>query len=397
VVPPTSEAKLAPAPIVPIDDSNVVDNTPTRVMHAVGDPKARSAPPPAPALLAPLPPPAKLPALRPPPASLPPPAPAPRPRLSSVPPPPPTGVVAHAPLPPPPRTLVRAPSTQLVEVPGSARRSTLPAMSYPSSQSVPPVALSEPPDFMIPMRHPSRALYGVVAAAGFGILVLGAIGIKSAFFGARAPGSLVTTVFAEQGDAVQGAQVYVDGALRCDSSPCRVDNLTPGSHFVKVAAPGYVATAAEAVSIRSGENSAMRLEIARAASAPSPSTPVADNSAPAPAKTSDANQAVDATSLPTAAPAVAPHHWRAARRSRYAEASYEAPRPAAPTSDKGIMLLTSSPAANVVVDGRPLGQTPKAVRVRAGVHTVVFAGADGRVVRSVRVGPGSRQTVAATF
>jgi hypothetical protein len=64
----------------------------------------------------------------------------------------------------------------------------------------------------------------------------------------------------------------------------------------------------------------------------------------------------------------------------------------------GIINVTSSPPANVVLDGRPLGKAPRAVRVPPGIHTVVFIHPlYGRRSLSVDVRPGMSTGASAEF
>ncbi len=80
---------------------------------------------------------------------------------------------------------------------------------------------------------------------------------------------------------------------------------------------------------------------------------------------------------------VAPTHHEAA------PALVAAPRPS-------LLSINSIPVSNVVLDGRPLGQTPKMrVRVKPGGHSVVFVKDGKRVVRGARVGAGESVTVSA--
>lgn len=46
--------------------------------------------------------------------------------------------------------------------------------------------------------------------------------------------------------------------------------------------------------------------------------------------------------------------------------------PAEPAGDRATLSLTSTPPCNVVLDGRPLGTTPRELEVAAGAHSVVF-------------------------
>ncbi len=79
-------------------------------------------------------------------------------------------------------------------------------------------------------------------------------------------------------------------------------------------------------------------------------------------------------------------------------AAAEPARTAAPTGS-GNLNVNSIPVSNVIVDGRPLGPTPKMnVTVSAGSHTVVFVHPQhGRKVRTVTVKPGQTATAAVRF
>ena len=61
--------------------------------------------------------------------------------------------------------------------------------------------------------------------------------------------------------------------------------------------------------------------------------------------------------------------------------------------------INSIPAANIILDGRPIGKTPRiGISVPAGNHTVVFVSADkGRGSQSVVVGNGQSKTVTHRF
>jgi hypothetical protein len=60
--------------------------------------------------------------------------------------------------------------------------------------------------------------------------------------------------------------------------------------------------------------------------------------------------------------------------------------------------LNSIPASKVVLDGRPLGDTPKiGINVQPGRHTVVFVGDSGRKTASATCTGGEKKTVAVQF
>jgi serine/threonine-protein kinase len=70
-----------------------------------------------------------------------------------------------------------------------------------------------------------------------------------------------------------------------------------------------------------------------------------------------------------------------------------------PAAGGGTLNINSIPVSNVILDGRPLGTTPKTgISVTAGNHTVVFVHAEhGRKVRSVNVPAGGSATAAVRF
>jgi hypothetical protein len=55
------------------------------------------------------------------------------------------------------------------------------------------------------------------------------------------------------------------------------------------------------------------------------------------------------------------------------------------------------PPANVAIDGRPLGMTPKIVRLSPGSHRVALIGPGGRRSQTVNVGAGQTASVSVKF
>ena len=72
---------------------------------------------------------------------------------------------------------------------------------------------------------------------------------------------------------------------------------------------------------------------------------------------------------------------------------------AKPAAGQGTLNCNSIPVSNVIVDGRPLGSTPKmGLSVPAGTHTVVFVHPEhGRKVVTVSVGSGQAATASVRF
>jgi hypothetical protein len=62
------------------------------------------------------------------------------------------------------------------------------------------------------------------------------------------------------------------------------------------------------------------------------------------------------------------------------------------------LRLTADPSSTVLLDGRPLGYTPKRVEVEPGVHTLLFVNAvHGRSRVSVNVKAGQTRNLHARF
>lgn len=76
------------------------------------------------------------------------------------------------------------------------------------------------------------------------------------------PGSLVVTVAGPANQEVPGVRVFIDERLVCERSPCRVNTLSEGPHFVRAEAAGYVPTAKQAVNITSGYETVHNVSLA---------------------------------------------------------------------------------------------------------------------------------------
>ncbi|HEX6765143.1 MAG TPA: carboxypeptidase regulatory-like domain-containing protein, partial [Polyangiaceae bacterium] len=81
-----------------------------------------------------------------------------------------------------------------------------------------------------------------------------------------------------------------------------------------------------------------------------------------------------------------------------AAAAPAAPTPAPAAAGNATLTFTSDPPSNLVLDGRPLGKTPKTAQVPAGTHTVLFIHPDfGRKAKSIPVTAGQKATVKVKF
>ncbi|HTQ02677.1 MAG TPA: carboxypeptidase regulatory-like domain-containing protein [Polyangiaceae bacterium] len=112
------------------------------------------------------------------------------------------------------------------------------------------------------MQGPSGSRNMLVALA---VLVIVGVGLGAYFLSQGKRGSLVVTVAGPGNKPVDGVEIYVDGAKQnqCNGSPCRVSELKPGTHLLKVSAAGYPPTADVGVRVPAGEEAVQNVELAR--------------------------------------------------------------------------------------------------------------------------------------
>jgi hypothetical protein len=197
--------------------------------------------------------------------------------------------------------------------------------------------------------------------------------------------NVVVTVAGPNGSFVPRVNVFADGVAVCQTSPCTLASLTDGVHFVQVNAPGYAQSATRAVVVAGRQPVSVHFDLEHALEREQAGAPVAPTtSAPAiPTAALSALPVDPPVSAPVAAPA-----WPA----------QPAPAQAAAVPAKGYITLTSVPSSSVVVDGKPIGITPKRVRVSAGQHSVLFVHPEhGRAARSVNVAAGAHESVSVNF
>ncbi|MGE3671428.1 MAG: PEGA domain-containing protein, partial [Polyangiaceae bacterium] len=301
---------------------------------------------------------------------------------------PPADVAAQSDLPPVPLA-PRAPSFQVQD-----HHSQPP----PQQTSLAPVAAEQ--ITLPPMRQ--RSVGGWIAAGVLGLAaVVGLLFlVPQTGLAGGGEGELIVTVAGPGQSAVAMPKVLIDGQNRCETSPCRVKDLDPGPHFVRVSAPGFKATTDLAVSVVAGEEAVLRVDmvpdaesVAAKAEKPADESAKPEELAKADEKNSE-SPADEAKSTADEKPSAAPKS--AAAPKPVSGGLPGTGKPAAPTGN-ATLRISSIPIANVVVDGRPLGSTPKIVKVSPGNHSVVFISPTGRKTRGVKVGAGQTQVVAVKF
>ncbi len=385
-------AKPASKPIVPMYDEDLDDSPTVALSSPMSSPvptlNALASRPPAPPASRSLPPLSRPPVSRP---LAPPPS-----RAPSAPP----SAVRLPPIAPPPASRTSSPrsSSPALSLPVPPVPTVLSADASSSARlsSIPPVAESVLPP---PPRRSKLPMFALAAAA---LAVVGAgvaVGGKALGFGGAKTGTIVVTAAGPGGKAVDGIKVFADGNLKCDTSPCRIEGLTTGAHFVHAEAPGYEPTAARAVSVESGNEAVLNIDLASTA-APAPKAddaPVAKKDAPKAAEevaSTSLDKLAQESEKPSAA-AARPALNKPVQGKVSSKSDATKPEPAAAAK----LNINSIPRANVVLDGRPLGMTPQiGVSVSPGSHTVVFVHPElGRKVASTSVKAGGTSSVGVRF
>lgn len=158
----------------------------------------------------------------------------------------------------------------------------------------------------------------------------------------------------------------------------QIDTSTP--HVLVASKPGF-ADYRKDLTFDDGE-AERTFEVSLVATA-DPGTPIPDTDVAAPA---GLPRAAAPTPAPRAAAAPAPAPRAAA------------PAPAPAATGGGTLNINAIPKASVILDGRPLGITPKVgITVSAGPHTVILVKDGERVTKSVNVKPGATATVVHRF
>lgn len=295
---------------------------------------------------------------------------------------------------------------------GEDNGQTLVGLGPPSSRS--PVALSvgsegrqlprsEPPGPWGSDEEPAHSLplrkIGIWGAAVPLLLVAAAVvvfGLRSLAPGkprAAAAALAPTGVAASEGTGVfvrltnPEVIVSVDGADH-GSPPLLLMDLEPGSHVVTVTGPGY-ARYEQMVTLTAGHVSTLDPVLESAASS------VEGHAAETPSNESSTSGSDRAR---------APGGMSGTARSGTADVKPEPVEleetPANPylPATLGVLAASSSPPASVVVDGRPVGKSPRVLDLSPGPHTIAFVHPTrGRKTMSVKITPGNTTNVAVDF
>lgn len=243
-------------------------------------------------------------------------------------------------------------------------------------------------------------LYVVAAAAIVALGVLGAVLLLK-----PSKGTLVVSVAGA--GATDEVRVFIDGQQQCSITPCKVV-VDSGSHYVKVTSGQRSAEASGAIQVESGDVRAVDLALGAAPAVPAAAASAAEPAAqadkpaatamqdPTTAKAVAKSDSVSLDALPADAPAAPATHGTG---MSHAAAIAKAAAQSAPAAGNGTLNINSVPVSKIILDGRPLGQTPKVgVSVAPGPHTVVFVNPEkGRKVVTVNVRAGATSMALTRF
>lgn len=287
--------------------------------------------------------------------------------------------------------------------PASRPLSPLETIQATRAHSLIPTAASVPPPALEAPRRSRAGLVAALAVASLGLLGgLGFAAVKGGSalgLGAPATGSVAITAAGPGGAKVDGLRVLVDGAVKCDSAPCKLANLSAGTHFVSAEAPGYATTAARAISVERGGDAALHIDL-------SPTAPLAAAAPAAAAKPEAQATPVAELKAEEAAPRAQPAVAKADKSAKTDKAEKKDAKKddakkavADDAAGQGTLNINSIPVANVVLDGRPVGSTPLVgLKVSPGPHSVVFIHPEqGRKSAGATVKAGATSTVAVRF
>jgi hypothetical protein len=193
-----------------------------------------------------------------------------------------------------------------------AAAALLQASGGAAKASVPPPAappLSAPPPPPVPAMPPGGAAAAVAAARGEETLIrprpqapssssgkagviLGAAALLVAvglgvFMLLPKKGQLKIDVRSKSGGVIQKAEIFVDGQKKCDTAPCIVTDLEPGSRTIRVIASDFLAPDQTTETVEAGKEKAVLITV-EPLTAPPPVASVSATTAPPPTASASA-------------------------------------------------------------------------------------------------------------
>jgi hypothetical protein len=201
---------------------------------------------------------------------------------------------------------------------------------------------------------------------------------------------------------VAGLQVLVDGLAR-GTTPTTVRGLSAGKHSIQIVGNARYASIETELELETDKVAVFEPKLS-----PQPEIVAAEELEPKAGPAPEASLvSAPALAAPVAAPAPAAHLPPALAKALrpagnaapVAAAKVDLDTPdAAPAVALSKLTITSTPPSNVVVDGRPLGSTPREIEVSPGDHSVVFVHpTKGRKSVRVRAQGGKAASASVSF
>ena len=357
-------------------------------------------------------------------------------------------VVSYGSLPKPSTPPRREPAPQSLPLPPKA-----PAVRPATIPSLPPMSAPPRSDRAITQRRRGRGGGAPIGALLGGLALAASIVIAVLALWPR-HGELIVEVKTPDGDAVQVAEVFVDGKKHCDASPCVIRDMQPGTKLVQVMAPNHSSDGPVRATVEAGDERAVTVTLepkAGGLTATSNQTvhlfldgedrgtlpmslsglkpgkhsvelrsegfiaqarevniragsklnlgEITLEKLPAGTDDASADDVEPEKTTATVSKAVAsptPASKASPKPSKKKDEPKAQPADVEPATGNGTLNINSIPVSRVLVDGQPMGETPRVnISLPAGTHTVTFVHPElGKKSVTVKVKPGKTATAA---
>jgi len=287
--------------------------------------------------------------------------------------------------------------------PSSRSPVALPATTRTVPRSEPPGPWGSDEEGAIPpsFRLPKAGIWAaavpllLVVAAAFVIALRGLAPTRSH---ATPAGVAVTEPPAREGTGLfvrlanAEVRVMVDG-IDQGPPPVLVMDLEPGSHAIVVSGPDYVRYE-QTITLIASHVSTLEPTLERLTA----SVPPAAVESASRAESQQPEGGVGTRVVPGATASGHGVRGSAGAVKPVPVDLEETPENPYSPSSAGVLAASSSPSASVIVDGRPVGKSPRVLDLTPGTHTIAFVHpTEGRKSMTVNIKPGQTTNVAVEF
>jgi serine/threonine protein kinase len=153
-------------------------------------------------------------------------------------------------VPPPPSGMPHQVSTAPLPMPGRVPNAPARANGYGDQPALPPVSSMSSPSSPNRMEATQLVRAPTSRAGLIGtVVVVAAVVAGLAIMVMPHTGRIAVNVTDAKGASINRVEIFVDGKKQCDTAPCIVDQVSSGTHEVKVLAQGYDAPADKSVTV----------------------------------------------------------------------------------------------------------------------------------------------------